>query len=120
MSELKPCPFCGGPATFCTSLSSTGDYDAAVICERCNAKTDFMRATDEEDAKVMAAACWNTRAERTCRPLRKSGKEFDSEERLSSLVALCSECLGYLGEAQDVFLGSVAFCSSCGARVVVE
>lgn len=51
MSELKPCPFCDGPATYVTVLKIAGDYSAAVICERCNAKTDFMRANDEEEAR---------------------------------------------------------------------
>lgn len=115
MSELRECPFCGSYEE--KPINHAEDCFIRMYAE--NVDEYYYSETLIHDRESMKAA-WNTRTERTCRPLRKSGKEFDSEERLSSLVALCSECLGYLGEAQDVFLGSVAFCSSCGARVVVE
>lgn len=108
MSELKPCPFCDGPATYVTVLKIAGDYAAAVICERCNAKTDFMRANDEEDAKVMAAACWNTRAERTC-VLEDIPYEPGRWEGVR-----CSSC-GVTDEDTDL---SGNYCPNCGAKVV--
>lgn len=116
-SELKPCPFCGGEATFVTSLHITGEYAAIVMCERCNAKTDSMRAHDEEDAEVMAAACWNARAERTCEPVKK----FSEESPWPRLV--CSECGRELhwddivNEVGEDSCELQPYCG-CGARVV--
>lgn len=114
MSELKPCPFCDGPATYVTVFKIAGDYSAAVICERCNAKTDFMCANDEEDAKVMAAACWNARAERTCENTRMKSDQW-----------LCSECGGNYDIAnidldRDEDSGIPSYCPNCGAKVVSE
>lgn len=106
-SELKPCPFCGGQATFVTSLHITGEYSAIAMCERCKAKTDSMRAHDEEDAEVMAAACWNTRAEITC-------DNFGGEEGTNGegYDFACSSC-GWCGDVPDP-----NFCPNCGARVM--
>ena len=113
MSELKPCPICDGPATYVTVLKIAGDYSAAVICERCNAKTDFMRANDEEDAKVMAAACWNARAERTCKQIYPNDSDFRKNP-----VARCSECMRPLVKYESGELAN--FCHFCGARVVEQ
>ena len=51
MSELKPCPFCGGTAVF---LSYTKYW---VVCTDCLAETSCY-ATPEE-----AAEAWNRRAD---------------------------------------------------------
>ena len=48
MSELKPCPFCGGEAT---------DYGSFVQCENEDCEVNPHAETIE---------AWNTRAERTC------------------------------------------------------
>lgn len=122
MSELKPCPFCDGPATYVTVLKIAGDYSAAVICERCNAKTDFMRANDEEDAKVMAAACWNTRAERTCIPhVEPRALTVDTEPSFYQAICECGWIVGEDGTSNlSEFEHVDSYCGCCGARVVVE
>lgn len=57
--------------------------------------------------------------ERTCHPVRRSGKSFSEEEKKTTLDACCSECRGFLGEAWEVFECECdLFCSSCGAKVV--
>lgn len=122
MSELKPCPFCDGPATYVTVLKIAGDYSAAVICERCNAKTDFMRANDEEDAKVMAAACWNARAERTCIPhVEPRALTVDTEPSFYQAICECGWIVGEDGTSNlSEFEHVDSYCGCCGARVVVE
>lgn len=114
MSKLKPCPFCDGPATFCTTLEITGGYGAIVLCMRCNAKTDSLYAHDEEDAKIMAAACWNTRAERTCHPV----EQLPPNESLSTPVRLsCGHVVEGIVDGEARMLPN--FCEVCGAKVVV-
>lgn len=63
--------------------------------------------------------CNHYRAERTCHPVRRSGKSFSEEEKKTTLDACCSECRGFLGEAWEVFeCDRDLFCSGCGAKVV--
>jgi len=50
MTNLLPCPFCGGEADY--------GYDLCIIsCKACGASTDFHDTTDE------AIAAWNCRIE---------------------------------------------------------
>lgn len=56
MSELKPCPFCGGKAEI--NAWATEDYDdgdAMISCEKCEAKTSIYVSTE------YAAEAWNRR-----------------------------------------------------------
>lgn len=59
MSELLPCPFCGGEARF----ETYGGTACAVVCQTCGCGTPTMRLDDG----MIAADLWNRRAERTCR-----------------------------------------------------
>lgn len=111
MCELEPCPFCGGEAAFGANSCQGFEY---VRCVSCKARTWSCYNTKEQ-----AAEAWNTRAERTCHPVRRSGKEFSEEDKNTSLETRCSECGDFLGEAQDVFsYDRDWFCSNCGAKVV--
>jgi hypothetical protein len=57
LDALLPCPFCGGPATFCPDNSYGDCY---INCTPCDMGPDgaFQKVGDE--AKAIAA--WNTRA----------------------------------------------------------
>ena len=60
MSELKPCPFCGGEADSPVATAFTRDgtgYEFYVQCDKCCAKADFFYNTPDE-----ATAAWNRRA----------------------------------------------------------
>lgn len=119
MSELKPCPFCGGEADFATSLTQMGGYTAGVMCMKCFARTDLMYADDKDDAKVMAAACWNTRAERTCVP-HVEPKTFTGDTEPSFYQAIC-DCGWIVGEDGTPNLSEFEhvdnYCAGCGARI---
>ena len=97
MSELKPCPFCGG--------EGKGVYDDngyMVECDKCHADGPF--ASDryyKDDFKRRAIEAWNARAERTCR-MEDNGIEL-----------CCSEC-----DRRHEYDDEPDYCMGCGARVV--
>lgn len=123
MTELKPCPCCGPkafitPSTKCDPQAGKHCWTAELRCDECGLNISRSAATEEE-ALYGAIEAWNTRAERTCHPVRRSGKSFSEEEKKTTLDACCSECLGFLGEAWEVFECECdLFCSGCGAKVV--
>lgn len=54
MTELKPCPFCGGNARM------VFDFDLKIECTQCGA-TVYSCATIEEDPKRAVYDAWNRR-----------------------------------------------------------
>ena len=63
MSELKPCPFCGGAVRFIHNIEMEPD---GIICDRCKIVTRFMRIkvnNGERFGVVMSkmAEAWNKR-----------------------------------------------------------
>ena len=63
MSELKPCPFCGGESVSDSTLKNDSypdewsSYVFTVKCTKCFASTDEFPHTDGDEIKA-----WNTRA----------------------------------------------------------
>ena len=55
MSELKPCPFCGGEDIVLFELKAS--KDCWVECKKCWASSNVFKL----DAKAEAIAAWNTR-----------------------------------------------------------
>ena len=110
MSELLPCPFCGGRQTY-------RKHDGGVWLTTTNHKRGcIMRdalAFVAFDTEAEAIAAWNSRAERTCHI-----NELDALTQTLSMVngcswGECSEC-GCLTPTDSVF------CVECGAKVVGE
>lgn len=101
MTELLPCPFCGGEAELLTGAL----YE--VQCRNCYRAGTWLCDTEAE-----AIAAWNTRAERTCElichevELPDSLKDADFE----MYVYECSEC----GEPM---FSDYNYCPNCGAHV---
>jgi Lar family restriction alleviation protein len=62
MSELKPCPFCGGEASIGkSSLSSSGDNYYFVNCTECLSATNHLVPESAPYTEKMAIEAWNTR-----------------------------------------------------------
>ena len=96
MSELLPCPFCGGEAEINWFSHRGRKWKVRVCCRKC-AGNVYERATthyhdcindyaSEDEAEAAAIKEWNTRHERMC----------------------------------HVVNGLEPYCSECGAKVVEE
>lgn len=111
MSELLPCPFCGGEAYI---IGYTGTRECrrinyyTVRCRKC------MCETWENDTEAEAIEAWNTRAERTC----KFGSEVSAFDVTLNMLADIPWywCLG-CGAATPSISN---YCMHCGAKVVDE
>ena len=110
MSELKPCPFCGGEAD-----EYEGDYGNGIYCMMCGAMVGepihLGYRTTKRVSIAEAIAAWNSRAERTCRNLDKH----------YNIMFKCSECGHW--ECQDfdgekILPQTWNYCPNCGAKVV--
>lgn len=112
MSDLKPCPFCGHKADdhaddcyirlFAISLSDSLIFGDASM---------HAHVSQEE-----LRCAWNTRAERTCEPIKK----FSEESPWPKLV--CSECGRHLHFDDAVDENGIEYSElqpycGCGARV---
>ena len=100
MSELLPCPFCGGEAALVPTLETTV-REWFVTCSNLECSVLACR-TKRYYTEAEAIAAWNTRAERTCRNI--SGKNWWAFE--------CSEC------GEMIEQGVPEYCPECGAKVV--
>lgn len=56
MTELLPCPFCGGEAETLTAESMYGGYLFGIMCNDCRSRGDVY------DTEAEAIAAWNSRA----------------------------------------------------------
>ena len=115
MSELKPCPFCGGEAE-----PIHQSFDAFyVICHGCYT-TGKTYKTEAE-----AIAAWNTRAERTCHWTGTVGcgladGPYDEEEDACISFAVVKHFLdcGHCSITES--MSPPNYCPNCGAKVIEE
>ena len=111
MSELLPCPFCGGEVDH----QEMWDGAYSFTCRQCglNARfTDDIARAVPEMLKGTEKK-WNTRYERTCHPIWKVVKNPGVE------ACECSECGGSLDNlGAGVGDGIFTYCPRCGAKVV--
>ena len=106
MTELLPCPFCGGEAVFNTYRTT-----CSVDCPECRIGT-YQVALDDYRSAIEA---WNTRAERTCK------NEYQKWPK-GMYYFVCSECgwnLVNVGRASiEIAARLMRRCPGCGAKVV--
>ena len=125
MSELLPCPFCGGEAEILTAESMHGGYLSGIMCNDCRSRGDVY------DTEAEAIEAWNTRAEtvfvtgtttvtdtpqityvpeRTCYDRNASAREHGAY----LFMWRCSNC----DESYDTEMGKLNYCPNCGAKVI--
>lgn len=105
MTDLLPCPFCGGEAHI--SVSSDG-YGIECANDRC---LDMM--LDQLPSEAEAIAAWNTRAERTCHNMNKHGYSLRLECSACGYGSITTECRERKDKPQN-------YCPNCGARVISD
>lgn len=105
MSELKPCPFCGGkPARF--TWKHNFDEDSYYVTYGCTKKDHAVQVSGDSDLEAIDA--WNTRYEPTCTwkvwvPEWEYTGNYDTE---------CGNAFTWEDEKLPMF------CPGCGAKVV--
>lgn len=112
MSDLKPCPFCGGEAFVNEDPTNNGGKPHisgnvglgrlwSVECDECGADGGYWQGSD------IAIKAWNTRAERTCHIETR-------QSACGGYTDHCSECGADLGcDTRN----TQHYCPNCGARV---
>lgn len=106
-NELKPCPFCGGEAEYRAAKYVRTAFKHSVVCLECFA------SIPPKDSKHEAINAWNTRVERTCKPIAK----FNYDDSPWP-VMVCSECDRRLHYDETKYgLEYSPYCG-CGAKVV--
>lgn len=126
MSDLKPCPFCGGDVKL--KADDSGGY--SIECG--NHEWPKERFTQEipgqtiaadvlmcswgqgEEAKQALIEAWNTREERTCKPTEEDCCPICGED-----LVRCNVGIGFFGGAVELDPPIYHnYCPSCGAKVV--
>lgn len=105
MSDLKPCPFCGGEAVFHDCLRPPETYPCRVYCDNCWAEVGGY-STEAE-----AIAAWNSRAERTCECVAEYAESPIDGKKI--VLHRCSAC-------HELMRPHMRYCPNCGAKVVGE
>lgn len=108
MTELEPCPFCGG-----TDLRVVGGIGKYVKCRSCEASSGHLPGGACSADERTAAETWNARWERTC---HMNYTSLYDEEGAGGIE--CGEC-GW-SELYDPGYPHPAHCPGCGAKVVSE
>lgn len=102
MTDLKPCPFCGGEADI--PWADSDNSRKSVMCAQCGVETDLFARTEE------AAAAWNKRQPLECGRTCRWSYDEDTD-------AWDSECGGKILWGPD---GTPKFCPECGGAVMGE
>ena len=109
MTDLKPCPFCGGKAELRPNdrgIRTPDIYGWHVECVNDECIIGLMDDRQwYEDTKAEAIAAWNARAERTCRDA-----SLDKSTQFYCSVCECTVDMPLLW-------GDLKYCPGCGARV---
>lgn len=102
MSELKPCPFCGGEAELNIQEIEPHWMSASIICTKCYIQ--MVRAADtEEEAIDGIKRDWNTRYKSTC----KCEAVTNPYGEITEYMCECGRCMGVVPK----------YCPSCGSLV---
>lgn len=101
-NSLALCPFCGGEAY----IYAPGPAEHHVACKNPNCYAETHGWITEAEA----IAAWNSRAERTCKPIIEP---WESDK--TKYDAYCGNCNYPLGDGK---LMPWNYCPNCGCKVI--
>lgn len=115
MTDLKPCPFCGGEIEIVKTDCNDPIHGYGLIHENndCILNNDgYLQIYSTEEQAIDA---WNTRTEKTCQVI---GYSVTSHDR----VLMCQLSCGHRVPSLDVgpFNPSFSHCPRCNAKVVQD
>lgn len=114
MTELLPCPFCGGEAD--VHYFAHDDSECTVMCSNpnCRASVSARSCGSMTTAYNRARKLWNRRAERTCNVESSHVEQEIGDYSYLEVELSCGHAFTWDdGTPPD-------YCPDCGARVVVE
>lgn len=104
MTDMKPCPFCGGKAT----LLYVGDSTWQVICDKCGSCSDYYNEEWEPDNQPEgkeAIKAWNT---------RQVESELNEEiKRLREALEGIKEVSNYMSAGETTIYDSIGIYNTC-------
>ena len=118
MSELLPCPFCGGEAVNDIDDETAAPY--VVTCTRCAARTDWQYTPEE------AAIAWNRRTPTSlrtwfrCEVLGEGMCDTCAYEYCSADEEPCASCTQMCPLEKPIELRDSAMCEACKWEAKVE
>lgn len=110
MSELKPCPFCGGEADVMLCQSAYGQSYRIHHEHKSPCPAAYVNGLQFR-TEAEAITAWNARAERTCKSMTDD----------NAWCFMCSECGKSFPRSQLHLAhnhGEINYCPNCGAKVM--
>lgn len=79
--ELKPCPFCGGPAELRTADNVHYSFGVRIMCEPCGADITYEGSDlDSFGIKSRCIAAWNRRVPIQIRQVERQPFQLETDE----------------------------------------
>ena len=125
MSELLPCPFCGGNPT--VIVEAWSDQESEIECRVAHfCDNETMVETNVYGTRAEAIAAWNTRAGMSYEDALILLDEFGLSERTCRVIEV-TRGISYEPDVYELTCGhdpmmfkQPNYCPSCGAKVVSE
>lgn len=111
MSELKPCPFCGGKYVQVRYIGGEWQEPSAFVSGYRGECCSCYAITAAYGTEAEAAAAWNTRHVETCRLPETYIDHGSIEYNGTTSWRLCSAC------GAEVLADPANYCPNCGRKV---